>query len=615
MKRTPIRSPWRLAFTFACVLSTQCSPPPESGQEADSTGDLAASYELYVSTSASRSGAVPLLGASLAHATAYVFTSDASRSSTPAGVRQVRYWLDNPQMSGTPAHVENYAAYDFAGTAPDGSAFAWDTSKVSAGNHTITQSVTTTAGSVQTWSATFTVGAASDAGACKPTTCAAQGKNCGTIPDGCGGTLTCGTCTSPATCGGTGTANVCGTANMKHYWVATTGSDANDGSQAHPWATINHADQALTLGQAGTVVHVAPGTYGAANYTKKVGTATQRVRFQSDVRWGAKITALWSVQGAYQELVGFEMTAPGAGGMIACYTGVDNNTTGHHCRILGNYIHDVGTGICSSAGAINTAVVAGHGEPTTDAGRGYNEVIGNVIRHVGADAGAPNHCNQFHGIYLSGPFDVAQNNIISGVIGWGIHARGDVKAQVMSNNTIFNNSHGGIILEGIGPIYPTSDYATVSNNIVVDNGLAGASPSYGINDYDDVLGTHNLYTNNLLYGNLPSNWAMGKTSTSGSIGCADPCKDAHMVTGTNATVFVNFQSDWNTAPAASFNPANYELRAASPAIDRASKACTAGGLSPCTPAIDFLGVARPQGAALDIGVFESGASASPWPWY
>ena len=45
---------------------------------------------------------------------------------------------------------------------------------------------------------------------CTPTTCAAQGKNCGTILDGCGGTLTCGTCTAPQICGGGGVANVCG---------------------------------------------------------------------------------------------------------------------------------------------------------------------------------------------------------------------------------------------------------------------------------------------------------------------------------------------------------------------------------------------------------------------
>ena len=47
-------------------------------------------------------------------------------------------------------------------------------------------------------------------GRCEPTTCELEGKNCGDIDDGCGGTLSCGTCTSPQTCGGGGTANVCG---------------------------------------------------------------------------------------------------------------------------------------------------------------------------------------------------------------------------------------------------------------------------------------------------------------------------------------------------------------------------------------------------------------------
>src|SRR5262249_19688971 len=45
---------------------------------------------------------------------------------------------------------------------------------------------------------------------CARVTCASLGKNCGTISDGCGGTLTCGGCTSPQTCGGGGGANVCG---------------------------------------------------------------------------------------------------------------------------------------------------------------------------------------------------------------------------------------------------------------------------------------------------------------------------------------------------------------------------------------------------------------------
>src|SRR3989442_8172216 len=49
---------------------------------------------------------------------------------------------------------------------------------------------------------------------CTPTTCVAQGKDCGTISDGCGGMLDCGSCTAPNTCGGGGTPNVCGTTTL-----------------------------------------------------------------------------------------------------------------------------------------------------------------------------------------------------------------------------------------------------------------------------------------------------------------------------------------------------------------------------------------------------------------
>jgi|GEM_PF-6432613 len=40
---------------------------------------------------------------------------------------------------------------------------------------------------------------------CTPTTCAASGKNCGSISDGCSGTLACGSCTAAQNC----TGNVC----------------------------------------------------------------------------------------------------------------------------------------------------------------------------------------------------------------------------------------------------------------------------------------------------------------------------------------------------------------------------------------------------------------------
>jgi hypothetical protein len=64
------------------------------------------------------------------------------------------------------------------------------------------------------------------------TTCAAQNKNCGTISDGCGGTLTCGTCTSPQTCGGGGTANVCGTSPTDAGTATDAATPVDSGTSA-----------------------------------------------------------------------------------------------------------------------------------------------------------------------------------------------------------------------------------------------------------------------------------------------------------------------------------------------------------------------------------------------
>ena len=102
---------------------------------------------------------------------------------------------NNPQVASVPPSV----------TIPPGSNVENVTIATSPVASTTTVTITGTEGP-RSLSDTLTVQASS----CTPTTCAAQGKNCGSIPDGCGGTLTCGTCSAPQTCGGGGTPNVCG---------------------------------------------------------------------------------------------------------------------------------------------------------------------------------------------------------------------------------------------------------------------------------------------------------------------------------------------------------------------------------------------------------------------
>jgi hypothetical protein len=63
-----------------------------------------------------------------------------------------------------------------------------------------------------------------DGGTCTPTTCAARGKNCGSIDNGCGESLDCGHCPSGSTCGAT-IANVCSTPCVPNCNGRTCGPD------------------------------------------------------------------------------------------------------------------------------------------------------------------------------------------------------------------------------------------------------------------------------------------------------------------------------------------------------------------------------------------------------
>ena len=86
------------------------------------------------------------------------------------------------------------------------------------------------------------------AGPCTPTTCAALGKNCGNPADGCGGTLSCGSCTSPQTCGGGGVANLCGAAS-------------SDFAKLHALSTKRIYFQHASVGGESVGVYQAPGPF------------------------------------------------------------------------------------------------------------------------------------------------------------------------------------------------------------------------------------------------------------------------------------------------------------------------------------------------------------------
>ena len=161
--RMPLQNPWmparRILVAAVMGLMGACGSNAAAPTGSES-GTITATYTLLLSTSATRSSPVPLSGADVT-GSAYIFTSDATDAASPAGIKQVRYWLDNTAMTGAPTHVESYAPFDFVGTGAGGTAEAWSTSGIASGTHTITQSVTPTSGAVETYTATFSVGGSS----------------------------------------------------------------------------------------------------------------------------------------------------------------------------------------------------------------------------------------------------------------------------------------------------------------------------------------------------------------------------------------------------------------------------------------------------------------------
>jgi len=346
--------------------------------------------------------------------------------------------------------------------------------------------------------------------------------------------------------------------SIYHLYVATTGSDSNAGTQAKPYKTIT---KAASVAKAGTTIHVAAGTYSGNVTTKTSGTASNKIRVVSDTKWGAKIVgtgseAMWTNNGNYVEISGFDITGPGRLGIL----NYASNTL-----IANNHIHNLTmSGGCTGsggAGAVNATYTGSNGD-----------MIGNVVH----DIGKPGACNGVQGLYSSNKGGKIMNNVVYRVSAYGIHLWHAATDVTIANNTVFANGTtgmGGGIVIGVGdsPGGVQLKNTKVFNNIVYNN------PRGGIQQYcysgQSCIGSGNTVSNNLVSGSATL-VGMKVGSATGTIG-GDPKFVSYNPTGTG----------------------DYRLQSGSPAINK--------GLAASAPTTDILGVARPKGGAVDLGAYES----------
>ncbi len=345
-----------------------------------------------------------------------------------------------------------------------------------------------------------------------------------------------------------------GVSKSSDRFVATDGSDSNDGSACHPWATIQHA---ADLAQPGWTVHVLPGTYYISSFiwSKASGTTNAHIRFEGSQydmtarSWETKIVSsdirVWYNGGSYVDIVGFEMSSSNG----SAVGGI--NMQAPYGLVQHNHVYHIKSD--APGAAIFTGGVAN-----------YTTVDSNVIEDVATTWGGSTD-NQ--GIYISTSYCIVTNNLVYnfakiGIQIWdGRSGSGNPQHTTVSGNTVFGGYRGYTLGAENGN---TADYNMFTNNIAYNN------REYGFVAFNSV-GTHNTIDYNNVYDNAAGNW---DTTLS------------HSNDITSDPMFVDYRSDGS---------GDYQLQAGSP-----NRKGTKTGAS----AQDILGFARPQGSEYDVGAYE-----------
>ncbi len=325
-------------------------------------------------------------------------------------------------------------------------------------------------------------------------------------------------------------------------FVSPQGNDAGPGTQAAPLRSLARASG---MARPGTQVVVAPGTYSGTVQTQASGTANARIAFVSSTRGAAKIVTgggggeAWRNSGNYVDIVGFDISGSSTDGLT---------DEGSFVRLVDNKVHGFRGGNC-----------------ITTANNNYDlhdiDVIGNLAFGCGGSS-------LDHGIYVSHTRGVVSNNIAFDNAGFGIQCWHACNAMTISNNLVFNNPQGGIVIgQGDGPNNGTvkADNFVVSNNIAVGNGRDGIRES-------GATGPNNHFINNMLWDNTINDINLNTGSQTGTL--------------VKNPLLASLSPDGN---------GNYRPQTGSPALG--------AGVSNGAPRTDIDGRGRPT-AAVDLGPYQ-----------
>ena len=364
-------------------------------------------------------------------------------------------------------------------------------------------------------------------------------------------------------CGATGS-GVC------RYVDAAKGNDANPGTSARPFRTLQQAADVVNPGD-GVLVNDGLYTGGATVLTiARSGSAGNWIVFRAAHPWGAVVDGRNNIsaygiriRGNYIRVEGFEVRGVSGSGFDA-FAGNELVAVTHDVAIVGNHIHDIAR-ICDDGSGGHAGIAAYVNNLVIE-----QNIIHDIGRlgpgELGCNPSNTNWQNHDHGIYHAvGDSVVIRNNIFyHNARGWSYHRYSGVGATtrgvyILNNTFAFPNPNrdGQIVIAG------------VTGGLVIANNIFNRPTAAGIR-----WGTGGTWAGALVQSNL-STAAVAAPSVSG----------------------VRFVGNIEKADPKLVNPTTFDfhLQSGSPAI--------AGGVALALVTNDAAGVRRPQGAGSDIGAY------------
>jgi len=262
-----------------------------------------------------------------------------------------------------------------------------------------------------------------------------------------------------------------GLASGSSFYVSTTGSDANLGTKAQPWRTIQHAVETVP---AGTSILVESGVYNELVTITRSGSASAGFLTLTAAPGALPIidgTSLGVPNGqnglvtisnaSWVRIKGFEIRNYMSHSAALVPIGVYVEGAGNHIEILSNHIHAISTTVTTSAGDALGLAVYGTSAP---ASINWLTIDGNQLDHL-----------------------------ITG-FSESLSLSGNVENWQITGNLIHDNDNIGVNIEGFYQTAPDPRFDQARRGLVAGNTVYNITSSKNP-AYNDTLGADGLYVN------------------------------------------------------------------------------------------------------------------------